>query len=29
MSPEATLSHTAGETDVPLIEQTIGEGAGS
>ena len=25
MSPEATLSHTAGETDVPLIEQTIGD----
>jgi fatty-acyl-CoA synthase len=25
MSPETTLSHTAGETDVPLIEQTIGD----
>ena len=25
MSPEATLSHTVGETDVPLIEQTIGD----
>ncbi len=25
MPAEATLSHTAGETDVPLIEQTIGD----
>ena len=25
MSPEAALSHTAGETDVPLIEQTVGD----
>ncbi len=25
MSPDTALSHTAGETDVPLIEQTIGD----